>query len=81
MSDKLKMAHADKISDARRDAVIAAAIDFAKQPSRIAHGVKLFKAVDAYQAIAASLCSGCPSPDVCKRHAHCFFTDNDHRAD
>ncbi|MET3995847.1 hypothetical protein ABID65_007519 [Bradyrhizobium sp. S3.9.2] len=79
MSDKLKMAHADRITDSRRDAVIAAAIDFVKNPVPDVLGLR--KAVESYEAFAASMDCSCPAPDVCKRHGHCFKSDNDARGD
>ncbi|MET4240300.1 hypothetical protein [Bradyrhizobium sp. RT10b] len=78
MSNKLKMAHADRITDARRDAVITAAIDFVKNPATpMAH--TLAKVVERYEAFCASMECECPAPDVCERHAHCFINDNVHR--
>ncbi|WP_027521752.1 hypothetical protein [Bradyrhizobium sp. Ec3.3] len=89
MSDKLKMAHADRISDARRDAVLAAAIDFANaKPQTLTEleerTIALRKVVQDYQAFAPAIgghlraCAviSCGAPEVCKRHAHCFYRDN-----
>jgi hypothetical protein len=80
MSDKLKMAHADRITDARRDAVISAAIDFVQNPAPPV-ALTLAKAVKSYESFAASVDCACPAPDVCKRHGHCFDHDNDARGD
>ncbi|MBR0876896.1 hypothetical protein JQ608_06730 [Bradyrhizobium liaoningense] len=87
MSDKLKMSHADRITDERRDAVLAAAIEFVKNPAA-PDVLGLRKAVESYQAFASSVdpgegcaVSSCGAPDVCKRHWHCFYRDNDARGD
>lgn len=89
MSDKLKMAHADRITDARRDAVLAAADDFSKviksasyDRRYVIHSARALRsAVESYEALAESVDCSCPAPDVCKRHGHCFKSDNDARGD